>query len=90
MPLVKVLLDTFQPLASFFVNAADNELGLTTSFSGFSSVDIILHFGMSLGWRQDFRMARLNLPTGRLKYSFKGTINAENLRKNGFLFPKGG
>ena len=36
------------------------------------------------GWRQEFSDEGLILPTRGLKYSFQGTINAKNLRKNRF------
>ena len=36
------------------------------------------------GWRQEFSDGGLNLTTMGLKYSFHGTINAKNLRKNRF------
>ena len=35
-------------------------------------------------------MGGLNLPTGGLKYSFQGSINPRNLRKDGFSSSDGG
>ena len=44
----------------------------------------------SQGWRQEFSDGGLIRPTRGLKYSFQGTINAKNLRKNCFPPSDGG
>ena len=43
-----------------------------------------------LGWRQEFSDGGLTLPTRGLKWGFRGTIDAKNLRKNRFSPSNGG
>ena len=42
------------------------------------------------GWRHEFSVGGMTLPTRGLKYGFQGTINAKNLRKNRFSPSDGG
>ena len=42
------------------------------------------------GWRQEFSDGGLTLPTEELRYGFQGTIDAKNLRRNGFSPSDGG
>ena len=54
------------------------------------SIYVIITNVKKQGWRQEFPDGGLTLLMRGLKYGFQGTINAKNLRKNGFPPSDGG